>query len=148
MNITLKLGTYNFLKNQQTSADTLLKPLFDDKADHLLIKVLAESGQYRKKTGSLISSNRLYLLTYLKFNKDQAAIFDNKMYSDDFIITDKDSEIFQKKDNRLEYLVISTFPDEESLKNWRTFIKKQINVEIQRFSEEPFGFFLKEYELS
>ncbi|WP_125713711.1 hypothetical protein [Companilactobacillus kedongensis] len=148
MNITLKLGTYNFLKNQQTSADTLLKPLFDDKADHLLIKVLAESGQYRKKTGSVDESNRLFLLTYLKFNKDQAAIFDSKMYSDDFVINDRDSEIFQKNDNRLEYLIITTFPDESSLKNWRSFIKKQINTEIQRFSEEPFGFFLKEYEIS
>lgn len=150
MNITLKLGTYNFLKNQQSTADTLLKPLFDDNTDHLLIKVLTGSGQYRLAVGTINKDDPLYLMTYLKFNNDQAAIFDNKIYSDDhnFIIDKKDSAIFQKRDDHLDYLIITTFADEKAMRNWKELISKQIYSEMQKFSEEPFGFFTHTYRIA
>lgn len=145
MNITLKLGTYSFLKPQQQSADTLLKPLFDDKTDHLLIKVLTKNGQYRNLKGTIDSSDKLYLLTYLRFNADQSALFRNK-----FINTGKinyNSAIYQLRENLQEYLIISTFDNETNMQDGKKYIQSEIDQGIRSDSKIPFGFFTKDYKV-
>ncbi|WP_125760552.1 hypothetical protein [Companilactobacillus hulinensis] len=145
MNITLKLGTYSFLKPQQLSADTLLKPLFDDKTDHLLIKVLTRNGQYRNLTGTIDSVDKLYLLTYLKFNADQSSLFTNK-----FVYTGKisyNSSVYQLRDDLQEYLIISTFDNETHLQDGQKYIQREIDEGIRSDSKVPFGFFTKEYKV-
>ncbi|WP_025023187.1 hypothetical protein [Companilactobacillus nodensis] len=145
MNITLKLGTYSFLKHQQNSADTLLKPLFDDKTDHLLIKELTRNGQYRKLTGFIDSNDEVYLLTYLKFNVDQSALFQSK-----FIDTDKinyNSAIYQLREDLQSYLIISTFDNQTHMEDGRKYIQNKIDNGIRSDSKVPFGFFTKEYQV-
>ncbi|WP_125568854.1 hypothetical protein [Companilactobacillus insicii] len=145
MNITLKLGTYSFLKSQQDSADTLLKPLFDDNTDHLLIKELTRNGQYRKLTGFMDSVDKVYLLTYLKFNVDQSSLFQSK-----FIDTEKinyNSSIYQLRDNLQEYLIISTFDNQTHLEDGQKYIQNEIDNGIRSDSKVPFGFFTKAYQV-
>ncbi|APX72276.1 hypothetical protein M5C72_03815 [Companilactobacillus allii] len=145
MNITLKLGTYSFLKPQQQSADTLLKPLFDTKTDHLLIKVLTRNGQYRNLTGTIDSRDELYLLTYLKFNADQSALFRSKFIDTGKI--DYNSSVYQLRENLQEYLIISTFDTETNMQDGKKYIQREIDQGIRSDSKTPFGFFTKDYKI-
>ncbi|MFD1472851.1 hypothetical protein [Companilactobacillus mishanensis] len=147
MNITLKLGTYNFLKNQLTSADTLLKPLFDSKADHLLIKELATSGEYRNIKGDIDSSKNLYLLVYIKLNNEQISIFEDKVFYKfkEFVIENDEPAIFQNREDYREYLLVNSFSKDAELSDWKYLIMKKLKDGLQKSSQEPLGFFQKAY---
>lgn len=150
MNISLKLGTDNFLKNQLTSADTLLKPLFDSKGDHLLIKELTTSGEYRTLKGVIDSSKDLYLLVYIKLNSEQISIFEDKINNkfDDFVEKNDRPAIFIKRDDFQNYLMINTFSNEKDLSSWKNLIVHQLKDGIQKNSNEPLSFFTKAYQVS
>ncbi|GEO47252.1 hypothetical protein [Companilactobacillus kimchii] len=148
MNITLKLGTYNFLKSQQTSADTLLKPLFSINADHLLIKKLSTFAQYRSINGEYEEFNRLYSLTYLKFNPDQAKLFENKLFSlHEYSFNSTATAVFQKRDSPREYLILKTFTQTHQIKQWNKNLQLEVQSQIQGTNEEDFGFFTKSYSI-
>ncbi|HIY93061.1 hypothetical protein [Companilactobacillus sp. HBUAS56275] len=148
MNITLKLGTYNFLKSQQTSADTLLKPLFSLNADHLLIKKLSTFAQYRSINGDYEEFNKFYSLTYLKFNPDQAKLFENKLFSlNEYSFNSTSTAVFQKRDSPREYLILKTFTQTHQIKQWNKHLQLEIQSQIQGTNEEDFGFFTKSYLL-
>ncbi|WP_334332324.1 MULTISPECIES: hypothetical protein [unclassified Companilactobacillus] len=148
MNITLKLGTYLFLKSQQTSADTLLKPLFSTNADHLLIKKLSVFAQYRNINGFYDPLNKLYSLTYLKFNPDQAKLFENKLFSPhQYSFNSTATAIYQKSDSPREYLIIKTFGTDKQIKEWNKQLQLEVQTQIQGSDEEDFGFFTKSYSV-
>lgn len=149
MNISLKLGTDNFLKNQLTSADTLLKPLFDNSGDHLLIKELTTSGDYRSLKGEFDSSNGLYLLVYIKLNNEQIAIFEDKVYYkfSEFVENNHEPTVFQSTEDHNQYLLINTFKTEADLNDWKDLIYKEIKDGLQGSSKEPFGFYTKAYQV-
>lgn len=148
MDISLKLGTDNFLKTQLTSADTLLKPLFDSKGDHLLIKELTTSGDYRSLKGGLNSSKDLYLLVYIKLNNEQISIFEDKVYYkfNEFVEKNNEPAIFQKRADFKEYLLINSFQNEEDLGFWKKQITDLIKNGIQAVSNEPLKFFSQAYQ--
>ncbi|AUI71618.1 hypothetical protein COSHB9_22050 [Companilactobacillus alimentarius] len=149
MNITLKLGTYFFLKSQLTSADTLLKPLLSTNADHLLIKKLSTFAQYRSINGSYESSNKLYSLTYLKLNPDQAKLFEDKLFSTHpYSFNSTSTAVFQKRDSPREYLIIKTFTSPIEVKKWGKKLQLEIQNQIQGGNEEDFGFFTKSYSIT
>lgn len=148
MNITLKLGTYNFLKSQQTSADTLLKPLFHANADHLLIKNLSTFAQYRSITGTYDKNNNLYSLTYLKLNADQAKLFEDKLFSTHpYSFNSTSTAVLQKRESPREYLIIRTFTEPGQIKAWQRMLQDEIQKQIQGSTEEDFGFFSKAYSV-
>jgi len=148
MNITLKLGTYNFLKSQQTSADTLLKPLFHANADHLLIKRLSEFAQYRSINGMYEVNKSLYSLTYLKLNKDQAKLFEDKLFGTrPYSFNSNATATLQKRESPREYLIIRTFTETSQIKVWERMLQDEIQNQIQGTTEEDFGFFSKAYSL-
>ncbi|WP_125771362.1 hypothetical protein [Companilactobacillus furfuricola] len=148
MDISLKLGTDNFLKTQLTSADTLLKPLLVSNGDHLLIKELTTSGDYRNLQGDLDLSKDLYLLVYIKLNNEQISIFEDKVYNkfDEFVEKDNQPAIFQKRADFNEYLLINSFSHQEDLGLWKDQIKSLIENGIQAVSNEPLKFFTKAYQ--
>ncbi|MQS75874.1 hypothetical protein [Companilactobacillus halodurans] len=149
MNITLKLGTYNFLKSQLNPADTLLNPLFHANADHLLIKNLSTSAQYRSLTGTYDKSKNLYSLTYLKLNADQAKLFENKLFStQQFSFNSNSTAILQKSESPREYLIIKTFTETTQIKDWQKMLQNDIQKQIQGNTEEDFGFFSKAYSVT
>lgn len=148
MNITLKLGTYNFLKSQLTSTDTLLKPLFDANADHLLIKNLSTSAQYRSISGIYNPKSNLYSLTYLKLNADQAKLFEDKLFgSHQYSFNSTSTAVLQKRESPREYLIIRTFNETSQIKAWEKMLQNEIQKQIQGTTEEDFGFFSKAYSL-
>lgn len=148
MNITLKLGTYNFLKDQLTSADTLLKPLFHANADHLLIKNLSTFAQYRSITGTYDKNNNLYSLTYLKLNADQAKLFEDKLFSTHpYSFNSTSTAVLQKRESPREYLIIRTFTEPGQIKAWQRMLQDEIQKQIQGSTEEDFGFFSKAYSV-
>lgn len=148
MDISLKLGTDNFLKTQLTSADTLLKPLFVSKGDHLLIKELTTSGDYRQLEGDLDLSKDLYLLVYIKLSNEQISIFEDKVHYkfDEFVEKDNKPTIFQKRSDFNEYLLINGFNHQEDLGLWKDQISDLIKNGIQSTSNEPLKFFTKAYQ--
>lgn len=147
MNITLKLGTYDFLKSQLTSADTLLKPLFGSNADHLLIKNLSTFAEYRSISGTYEPSQKLYSLTYLKLNPDQAKLFEEKLFSiHSYSFNSTATAVLQKRESPREYLIIKTFPDGHQIKVWQKMLREEIQEQIQGTNEEDFGYFSKGYE--
>lgn len=149
MNITLKLGTYNFLENQLTSADTLLKPLFEASADHLLIKKLSTFAQYRSINGFYDEKYNLYSLTYLKLNADQAKLFEEKLFSiHQYSFNSNATAVFQKSESPREYLIIKTFDETTQIKAWGKILEKEIQKQIQGNTEEDFGFFSKAYSVT
>lgn len=146
MNITLKLGTYNFLKSQLNSADTLLKPLFHANADHLLIKNLSTFAQYRGISGVYEPLNSLYSLTYLKLNPDQAKLFEEKLFSThSYSFNSTSTAVLQKRESPREYLIIRTFDTTSQIKVWQTLLQEEIQKQIQGSNQEDFGFFSKAY---
>jgi hypothetical protein len=147
MNISLKLGTYNFLKTQLTSADTLLKPLFNSNGDHLLIKELTSSGEYRHLKGDLDLSKELYLLVYIKLNYEQMTVFEEKVYNkySEFVEKDNAPAIYQNREEFREYLLINGFEHEADLKDWQNIIYTELKDGIQKLNPEPMGFFTKAY---
>lgn len=148
MNITLKLGTYLFLKSQLTSADTLLKPLFHANADHLLIKDLSTFAQYRSINGIYTKNNSLYSLTYLKLNPDQAKLFEDKLYGTrQYSFNSNATAVFQKRESPREYLIIKTFSQTSQIKAWQKMLQDEIQKQIQGTTEEDFGFFSKAYSV-
>jgi len=148
MNITLKLGTYNFLKSQLNSADTLLKPLFHANADHLLIKDLSTFAQYRSINGIYDQTKSLYSLTYLRFNADQAGLFENKLFGPhQYSFNSTSTMVFQNRESPREYLIIRTFDSTNQIKAWQNMLQKEVQAQIQGGNEEDFGFFSKAYSL-
>ncbi|MHC6119838.1 hypothetical protein ACYT32_05975 [Companilactobacillus sp. FL22-3] len=148
MNITLKLGTYNFLKSQLTSADTLLKPLFHANADHLLIKKLSTSAQYHSINGFYDPNKQLYSLTYLKLNADQAKLFEDKLFGTQQYSFNSNATItFQNRESLREYLIIKTFTETSQIKAWNHLLEQEIQTQIQGSNEEDFGFFSKAYSV-
>ena len=148
MNITLKLGTYNFLKTHLTSADTLLKPLFGLNADHLLIKDLSTFAEYRSINGSYEPNNQLYSLTYLKLNADQAKLFEDKLFSThQYSFNSTATAVFQKRESPREYLIIHTFNNGHEVRQWQKMLQSEVQEQIQGTNEEDFGFFSKGYSV-
>ncbi|WP_057880533.1 hypothetical protein [Companilactobacillus kimchiensis] len=148
MNITLKLGTYNFLKSQLTSADTLLKPLFHANADHLLIKDLSTFAQYRSITGVYDRNKNLFSLTYLKLNADQAKLFEDKLFGTrQYSFNSTSTAVLQKRESPREYLIIKTFTETGQIKAWQKMLQDEIQTQIQGSTEEDFGFFSKAYSV-
>ncbi|AYE38797.1 hypothetical protein D1B17_09185 [Companilactobacillus zhachilii] len=148
MNITLKLGTYNFLKSQLTTADTLLKPLFHANADHLLIKRLSTFAQYRSINGFYNPQKNLYSLTYLKLNPDQAKLFEDKLFgTHQYSFNSNATATLQKRESPREYLIIRTFTETSQIKAWQLMLQEEIQKQIQGTTEEDFGFFSKAYSL-
>jgi len=148
MNITLKLGTYDFLKSQQNSADTLLKPLLGTDADHLLIKDLSTSAQYRSISGVYNKFGKYYCLTYLKLNVDQAKLFENKLFSiHSYSFNSTATAVLQNRESLREYLIIRTFDNGREIKKWDKLLQEEIQTQIQGSNEEDFGFFTKSYSL-
>lgn len=146
MNITLKLGTYLFLKSQMSPSDTLLKPLFHANADHLLIKNLSTFAQYRGISGVYEPLDNLYSLTYLKLNPDQAKLFEEKLFSiHSYSFNSTSTAVLQKRESPREYLIIKTFETTSQIKVWQTLLQKEIQNQIQGSNEEDFGFFSKAY---
>ncbi|KRK79294.1 hypothetical protein FD03_GL001660 [Companilactobacillus nodensis DSM 19682 = JCM 14932 = NBRC 107160] len=87
----------------------------------------------------------MYLLTYLKFNVDQSALFQSK-----FIDTDKinyNSAIYQLREDLQSYLIISTFDNQTHMEDGRKYIQNKIDNGIRSDSKVPFGFFTKEYQV-
>lgn len=148
MDITLKLGTDKFLKSQLTSADTLLKPLFNSDADHLLIKELTTSGQYRNLKGELDLSKDFLLLVYIKLNNEQMSIFEDKInYKyDEFVTGDDHPAIFQSRNDFRNYLLINSFKDDQALGEWKKDINQKLKNGLQKHSEEPLGYFSQAYQ--
>ncbi|AKP68171.1 hypothetical protein [Companilactobacillus ginsenosidimutans] len=149
MNISLKLGTDNFLKNQLTSADTLLKPLFDSNGDHLLIKELTSTGDYKGIKGELDLSKEFYLLVYIKLNNEQMSLFEDKVYNKypELVEKDNDPAIFRNHEDFHEFLLINSFKREDDLDRWKKLIYRVLKDGIQKSSAEPLGFFTKSYQL-
>ena len=148
MDISLKLGTDKFLKNQLTSADTLLKPLFDSDGDHLLIKELTTSGDYRNLKGDLDLSKELFLLVYIKLNNEQISIFEDKMDNkfSEFIYEDLKPAIFQDRSEFHDYLIINSFDKSENLESWKEQMQALLKDGLQKSTAEPLGYFTKSYE--
>ena len=149
MNITLKLGTYNFLKSQLTSPDILLNPLFHANADHLLIKNLSTFAQYRSINGIYDKKKKLYSLTYLKLNADQAKLFEDKLFgTHQYSFNSNATATFQKRESPREYLIIRTFTEVTQIKAWQKLLQEEIQKQIQGTTEEDFGFFSKAYSIT
>ncbi|KRL66268.1 hypothetical protein [Companilactobacillus versmoldensis] len=148
MDISLKLGTYNFLKNQLTSADTLLKPLFDNSGDHLLIKELATSGDYKSVAGQLDLSKDLLLLVYIKLNNEQISIFQDKInYKlSELAVDNNEPAVFRNKENFREFLLINSFQAEKQVQKFKQLASSQLKDGLQKSSQEPLGFFTKAYK--